>query len=121
MNRVTPQFAIAMAILAVIFLLMLSGCSAKTESVTSNYVLPPELQAKGCKIYKMSGSSGTSLYVVDCPNSNVSVTNPAKNGTRTATLNSGPAEQPASAVELVQEPEVPQELNFRGHAYVKKN
>ena len=121
MNRVTPQFVIAMAILAVVFLLMLSGCSAKTESVTSDYVLPPELQAKGCKIFRMSSASGTALYVVDCPNSNVSVINTAKYGARTATLNSGTAEQPASAVELVQEPEVPQELNFRGHTYVKKN
>lgn len=120
MNKITPPFAIAMIILGIIALLMLSGCSAKTESVDSKFNLPPELQAKGCKMYRMESTGTTVLYVMDCPNSNVNVTAAGKHATHTATLNGGSAEQPAT-VELSQEPEVPQELTFRGHTYVKKN
>lgn len=121
MNRVTPQFAIAMIILAVVFLFMLSGCSAKTEDITSDYVLPSQLQAKGCAIYRLRNGSGSSLYVIDCPNSTVGVLPSGKGASKSVTVNGAASEPEQSTVELIQPPEAPKELSFRGKTYILKN
>ena len=47
-------------------ILSMLGCSARTEEVSSSFIMPSELS--GCKVFKMSNGDQT-LYVVDCPES----------------------------------------------------
>lgn len=59
--------------LFLIFLLTLSlsACEKTTRQINGSYLLTEGLE--DCKIYELSGGSGT-LYVVRCPNSQTSTT-----------------------------------------------
>lgn len=54
--------------------IFLSGCrDPDTSERTGRYILPKDLADKGCKIYRMAGSTRDStLNVVYCPSAQVS-------------------------------------------------
>lgn len=61
--------------LALLACLMLAGCDPHTEETTAAYVLPSELVARGCKIYRIEGKTNyATVRVVYCPQAQTTTT-----------------------------------------------
>lgn len=71
-------------IFAVVAVLALVGCHAETRDVKANFAIPEEL--KDCTFTRMQSEGGSTITVVRCPNSNVSVTDHQKNPVTTITV-----------------------------------